>query len=455
MYSFVSLHLALVNIELKKLPLLGVVFLLSHFFLGWSVNWSFSLYDELRLMQLIITVLFFITLIFNDSLKFSTYNIFLFISLLLFVVCCVSFLKIYILQDILTLVLLPIWVLFLSLNLSSVVFDKYKYLFLIIILSIFPCFFLFISIYTFLKSGIWHGWHLSSGSIRVFDSVIVPIIFLAIYLKLQKYKYISNIYPLIVFLLTLGLWFDGARAALLSILMGLVVVFIFSKQHRKLVLGTAAIILFSFAVYQLTYYFYNQIHEVEKSLNIIRTTTSGRWELWGYAYQKWIEQPWRGVGGNFLASTDYPLNHLHNFYLKLIFEWGVLGFVFLCWIFYQLKKVLTSNDVHIALKAGICAVAVDAFFSGNLVYPASQISIVLLLGLAFSQYKPDLQVARQTKYLSKIVILLWFGLFMYILGNYFLQDLLCWQCGSHADLMAPGFWYYGKAEHLIHHSLIP
>lgn len=455
MYSFVSLHLALVNIELKKLPLLGVVFLLSHFFLGWSVNWSFSLYDELRLMQLIITVLFFITLIFNDSLKFSTYNIFLFISLLLFIVCCVSFLKIYILQDILTLVLLPIWVLFLSLNLSSVVFDKYKYLFLIIILSIFPCFFLFISIYTFLKSGIWHGWHLSSGSIRVFDSVIVPIIFLAIYLKLQKYKYISNIYPLIVFLLTLGLWFDGARAALLSILMGLVVVFIFSKQHRKLVLGTAAIILFSFAVYQLTYYFYNQIHEVEKSLNIIRTTTSGRWELWGYAYQKWIEQPWRGVGGNFLASTDYPLNHLHNFYLKLIFEWGVLGFVFLCWIFFQLKKVLTSNGVHIALKAGICAVAVDAFFSGNLVYPASQISIVLLLGLAFAQYKPDVQVARKTKYLSKIVILLWFGLYIFILGNYFLQDLLCLQCGSHAELMAPGFWYYGKAEHLIHHSFIP
>lgn len=455
MYSFVSLHLALVNIELKKLPLLGVVFLLSHFFLGWSVNWSFSLYDELRLMQLIITALFFITLIFNDSLKLSIYNILLFISLLLFIACCVSFLKTFILQDVLTLILLPIWVLFLSLNLSSVVFDKYKYLFLIIILSILPFIFIFISIYNFLKSGIWYGWHLSSGSIRVFDSVIIPIIFLAIYLKSINYKYILCIYPLIVFLLTLGLWFDGARAALLSVLMGLVVIFIFSKRHRKLILGTAAVILFSFAVYHLTYYFYNQIHDVDKSLNVIRTSSSGRWELWSYVYQKWIEQPWKGVGGNFLATTDYPLNHLHNFYLKLIFEWGVLGFIFLCWIFYQLKKVLTSNDVHIALKAGICAVAVDAFFSGNLVYPASQISIVLLLGLAFSQYKPDLQVARQTKYLSKFVILLWFGLFMYILGNYFLQDLLCWQCGSHEELMAPGFWYYGKAEHLIHYSLIP
>ena len=156
-------------------------------------------------------------------------------------------------------------------------------------------------------------------SVRVYDSFIVPIIFLAIYLKSINYKYISYTYPFIVFLLTLGLWFDGARAALLSVLMGLVVIFIFSKQNRKLILGTAVVILFSFAIYHLTYYFYNQIHDIDKSLNVIRTSSSGRWELWSYVYQKWIEQPWKGVGGNFLATTDYPLNHLHNFYLKLIF----------------------------------------------------------------------------------------------------------------------------------------
>ena len=116
-----------------------------------------------------------------------------------------------------------------------------------------------------------------------------------------------------MFLFTLGLWFDGARAALLSVLLGLVVILIFSKQHRKQILGTATVILFSFAVYHLTYYFYNQIHDIDKSLNVIRTSSSGRWELWSYVYQKWIEQPWKGVGGNFLATTNYPLNHLHNF----------------------------------------------------------------------------------------------------------------------------------------------
>ena len=444
------------KLYVEKLSLLGIAFLLIFFCLGMHVGWLLQPYDELRIFQIIMTLIFFIIAIRKTKDIQLFFPLFFLVTGSFFIL---SGKNIYIIQDIFILIFFPIWLYILCFIYKELFFKEtlfcYSVFFILILTSVVPSLFLLFSIKKFIIEGAWYDWQMNYDSIRVYDSFIVPIIFLAIYLKSINYKYISYTYPFIVFLLTLGLWFDGARAALLSVLMGLVVIFIFSTQHRKLVLGTAVVILSYFAVYHLTYYFYSQIHDVDTSLNVIRTSSSGRWELWNYAYQKWIEQPWKGMGGNFLAQTDYPLNHLHNFYLKLIFEWGVLGFIFLCWIFYQLKKVLTSNDVHIALKAGICAIAVDAFFSGNLVYPASQISIVLLLGLAFSQYKPDLQAARQNKYLSKFVILLWFGLFMYILGNYFLQDLLCWRCGSHAELMAPGFWYYGKAEHLIHHSLIP
>ncbi|AUX88444.1 O-antigen ligase family protein [Acinetobacter sp. ACNIH1] len=431
--------------------------ILAIYLLGYHVGWSIFQYDELRLISLLISALCFMLILFRLNTTFRYKSIFVFILLFLGLIFHFNKFSIYQHQDLAMLIGLTIIILWVTLEIR-----KYKsiqpfnhFLFFLIICSIIPTIFIIFSIKDFLSGGIWYNWQMNAGNIRIYDSVVVPIIFLAIYLKSINYKYISFIYPLIVFLLTLGLWFDGARAALLSVLIGLIVIFILSKQHRKLVLGTGAVILFSFAVCHFTYYFYNKIHGVDKSLNVIRTSTSGRWELWSYVYQKWVEQPWKGVGGNFLATTDYPLNHLHNFYFKLIFEWGVLGFIFLCWIFYQLKKVLTSDDVHIALKAGICAVAVDAFFSGNLVYPASQISIFLLLGLAFSQYRPDIQIVSKTKYLSKIVILLWFGLYIFIVGSYFLQDLLCYQCGSHAELMAPGFWYYGKAEHLIHHSLVP
>lgn len=436
---------------------LFLVFFLGFFLLGYKLGWSVFQYDELRLLQLFITSIIFIIIIFKFKLNLSLKNICFFLLFFLILFFQLYEFSVYQYQDLMLLIIIVMIPFYLGLELkqyNKLQFLNHSLLFLVIC-SAFPVLFITLSINDLFRDGIWYSWQMNAGNIRIYNSVVVPIIFLVIYLKSINYKYISYIYPLIVFLLTLGLWFDGARAALLSILMGLAVIFIFSKQYRKLVLGTGAVILFSFAVCNFTYYFYNQIYGVYKSLNIIRTSTSGRWELWNYVYPKWVEQPWKGVGGNFLATTNYPLNHLHNFYLKLIFEWGILGFIFLCWISYQLKKVLTSNDVHIALKAGICAIAVDAFFSGNLVYPASQISIVLLLGLAFSQYKSNFEVTKKTKYLSRIIILLWFGLYIYILGNYFLQDLLCFQCGSHAELMAPGFWYYGKAEHLIHHSFIP
>lgn len=436
---------------------LFLVFFSGFFLLGYKLGWSVFQYDELRLLQLFITSIIFIIIIFKSKLNLSLKNICFFLLFFLILFFQLYEFSIYQYQDLMLLIIIVMIPFYLGLELKQ--YNKLQYLnhslLFLIVCSAFPVLFITLSINDLFRDGIWYSWQMNAGNIRIYNSVVVPIIFLVIYLKSINYKYISFIYPLIVFLLTLGLWFDGARAALLSVLMGLTVIFIFSKQHRKLVLGTGAVILFSFAVCHFTYYFYNQIHGVDKSLNVIRTSTSGRWELWGYVYQKWVEQPWKGVGGNFLATTDYPLNHLHNFYLKLVFEWGILGFIYLSWIYYQIKKVLTSNDVHISLKAGICAIAIDAFFSGNLIYPASQISIILLLGLAFSQYKANVQINEKMRILSKLVIILWFGLYIYILGNYFIKDLLCWQCGSYSDLMAPGFWYYGKAEHLIHHSLIP
>lgn len=434
-----------------------LIFYLGFFLLGYKLGWGVFQYDELRLLKLFITSIIFVVLFFKYKLNLSLRNIYFFLLFFLILLFQLHGFNVYQYQDLMLLIIMVVIPFYVSLELNQC--DKNQYLnhalLFIIICSVFPVLFIALSIKDLFRDGIWYSWQMNAGNIRVYDSVVIPIIFLAIYLKSINYKYIYCAYPLVIFLLTLALWFDSARAALLSVSIGLVVIFIFSKQYRKMILGTGTVILFSFIVYHFTYYFYNQMYGLERSLSVIRTSTSGRWELWNYVYQKWVEQPWKGLGGNFLATTDYPLNHLHNFYLKLIFEWGILGFIFLCWIFSQLKKVLTSNDVHISLKAGIYAIAFDAFFSGNLVYPASQISIVLLLSLAFSQYKPDVQVSGKNKCLSKMVILLWFGLYIYILGNYFLQDLLCWQCGSHADLMAPGFWYYGKAKHLIHHSFIP
>ena len=243
------------KLYLEKLSLLGIAFLLIFFCLGMHVGWLLQPYDELRIFQIILTLFFFIIAI------RKTEDIQLFFPLFFLIIgsyLILSVKNIYIIQDIFILIFFPIWLYVLCFIYKELLFKEtlfcYSVFFILIITSIVPSLFLFISIKKFIIEGAWYDWQMNYDSIRVYDSFIVPIIFLAIYLKSINYKYISYIYPFIVFLLTLGLWFDGARAALLSVLMGLVVVFIFSKQHRKLVLGTAAVTLFSFAVYHLTRY---------------------------------------------------------------------------------------------------------------------------------------------------------------------------------------------------------
>lgn len=445
---------------LEKLPLLGVVFLLCFFSLGFHFGWLLQPYDELRLQQIVFTLcLFFI--LFYRKIFFSAYLGYQFLFLFIFLFLHLYFYatNIYVFQDLLILILAPIWIFSISISCKS--FAKvnidflYKILFFIVIISVLPTIFIFLSIKNFLIEGNWYNWHMNYDSIRVYNSFIVPVFFITLYLRLVEFKYIKRIYLILVFLISLSLWFDGARSAILSILIGLIFIFFYKKKFRKKIFITGILILVAFLSYYLTYYIHNQLYEIDQSLNIVRSSSSGRLRLWRYIYEHWILQPFQGLGGGYLATTDYPLNHLHNLYLRLIFEWGALGLMYLIWIVYQVLKIIKSDNVHIVLKAGIYAIFVDALFSGNLVYPASQISIFLFLGLASSQFYLKSIPNKKTQLLTKIILLLWLSLYMYILINYLLKDLVCWNCGSYADLMAPGFWFYGKAEHLIHYSLIP
>lgn len=432
----------------------SIFIFLACFFLGYNFGWSVFQYDELRLLQLVITVFAFAALIFKKSLQVNYF------SLILFFLIFFNFSKfnIFNLQDILVLISLPILVYSLSQNFNEALRNHKVYyqhlLFLIVIFATIPCLFVFLSIRNFINEGVWYDWQMNSGNIRIYDSTIIPIVFLAFYLKSIYYKYIQKNYFLIIFLISLGLWFDGARAVFLSIIVGLIVVVLCAKECRRVVFVTMVSILISFLIYHLTYCFYNKMNNVDTVLNIVRDSSSGRFELWSFTYKNWLHHPFKGLGGGYLATTTYPLNHLHNFYLRLIFEWGLFGGGYLCWIIYNIQKLFFSKSVHIVLKSGICAIVIDAFFSGNLIYPASQLSIVLFLSIAFSQYQVCLNTKYKYIFLARFLLLLWFVLYFYILFNYFYQDLMCYGCESSKDVLAPGFWYYGKSEHIIHHSVI-
>ncbi|MCQ1105090.1 O-antigen ligase family protein, partial [Acinetobacter baumannii] len=241
-----------------------------------------------------------------------------------------------------------------------------------------------------------------------------------------------------------------ARSALLAVMIGLLVLFIYSKENRKLILQSCIYIFLAFFVYKIT------IFLAEKNtMTVIRGGTSLRAEMWKFVFEQWKQHPFTGVGGGYLSKIQYAYgHHIHNLYLRLIFEWGIIGLIFSIWMLTQLIGLFKDKIVSLILKVGVIAVLVDATFSGSMVYPASQIACVLFIAFTFSHR--ELTYSSQYSFSStKILIVLWGALFLYITIMYLRQDLTCWNCGSYGGKMAPNFWFYGGAEHLVPASKIP
>ena len=213
-----------------------LIFFSGLFLLGYKLGWSVFQYDELRLLELLILTLGFIYISFKSKIYFDLKIVF--ISLFLFLFIQLNSFSIYQYQDLIMLIGLTVIPFALSLELKQ--YSKNQILdhslYILILCAVLPTLFIALSIKKFFNNGIWYDWQMNGGSIRIYDSTIVPVLFLAIYLKIKNYKYIKNIYPITVFLLTLGLCFDGARIAIFSVIVGLAVILIWSKNHRKTII---------------------------------------------------------------------------------------------------------------------------------------------------------------------------------------------------------------------------
>lgn len=418
--------------------------------LGYQIGWSVFQYDELRLLQFPIALLSLIFLIFSKEIFFSLYTCITFFLIGLCILIRLINYDIFQLQELFSAITLTLVFMSLIVALKDSFYTLSNFALIIGAASI-PCLFIFISIFNFINEKQWFDWQFNSGSIRIYDSVIVPLFFFLILLKNKNYPYSQYFYPIIVFLFSLAWLFDGARSALLSVFVGLAILFVFSKIERRLVILTLLYMFFAFLLYKWTYSF------VDRTPTVLRAGTSLRAEMWFYMFEQWKLDPIWGVGGGHLSKIQYPYgHHIHNFYLRLIFEWGGIGLLFLLWMFYQIFLLLKDQSVHMLLKAGIVAILVDAMFSGNMVYPLSQIACILFVAFAFSQRSIiQYQEISSYKILSTKILIIFFSiLFLYLSYSFFLQDLTCWNCGSNIGRMAPNFWFHGGAEHLVPYDQI-
>jgi len=417
--------------------------------LGYQISWSIFQYDELRLLQFPLALCALLILIFTKKIEYSIFTQITFFLIGVLTAIQIASYSIFQIQELCSAIALLFIFSALTYELRNIK-NIENDLALIVVSAFIPCLFICISIINFIFYKQWFDWQFNSGTIRIYDSVIVPIFFFLIFLKNKNYPYIHYFYPVAIFFFTLAWCFDGARSALLAVMIGLLVFFIYYREGRKLVLQTCSYMFLAFLVYKSTIYFADK-----NIMTVMRTGTSMRAEMWSFVFEQWKEKPWSGVGGGYLSKIQYKYgHHMHNLYLRLIFEWGVIGCIFLVWMIYQVGRLFIDKSVLPIAKAGVAAILIDAMFSGSMVYPASQIACVLFIAFAFSQMKV-VDNLKPSIMMTKILIGLWGVLFLYLTIMYLGQDLTCWGCTSYVGRMAPNFWEYGGTEHLVSSTQIP
>lgn len=456
-YQKLVQHLNL-NDCIKRVPLIGTlffgviilyifIFFIAIFLCGLHLHWLSNLYDESRLLQILL--IFFIA-IFNvfslKKIKLKKNDIIFFLIIINFCLFLILVnMNVFQAYDLIMWIIVFIGLFFIVNTYSDNESDKNKIAILVLI-SILPCLFLPFTIYEFIVNDVNYDWQINSSSIRIYDSVIVPIFWLAIYLKINDNKIINKLYPVMCILIALALLMDSARSALISIIFPLLLLFIFDFQQRKLTINTIFYIFIAFIIYKSIYFLHDCFLGEESSLSIARLSTSYRIEIWDFMYHKWLEKPVFGVGGGYLAEHNFKYgHHMHNVYLRLIFEWGILGLVILLWAFHKVF-LLFKSDVPMVLKMGVFAVLIDAGFSGSFIYPASQFSVVLLLGVAYSLNKSNTLENNVNN--SKYLIGLWLIVLIYLVINFVGLDLICWSCSSIDGRAAPFFWEHGASKGL-------
>ena len=131
------------------------------------------------------------------------------------------------------------------------------------------------------------------------------------------------------------------------------------------------------------------------------TNSSGRIHLWQAALTMIHDHPWLGVGPMHYACgvTNGIAAHPHNAVLQIAAEWGIPAALLVVllvlrgtleWIRLARQELNTgrsaSTGIYPALLASLITAATHALFSGVIVMPLSQVSMVLVIGWMLGIY---------------------------------------------------------------------
>ena len=270
------------------------------------------------------------------------------------------------------------------------------------------------------------------GTYLIFD------LFLALYLILKS-KIGLKIYSSICFLImALEFILSGARAAKLSFVIGLILLFflwlIFSQKGKLKWVGVSLLAISVISVLIFAVFAIQPQSLVRKGIidKVLGETFGGRFIVWGGAWKSFLERPLLGWGpenfefaftknynscmGTARCGQDLWYDRAHNIIFDTLVSSGILGLLFYIVIFIVVFYLLWKNYLKGKIdfySCGIITVLLISYFIQNLTVfdmVSSYMIFFLVLGFvaAVSQQPKEFQIAKKPEppYLLTAVILL-------------------------------------------------
>ncbi len=350
----------------NKELLIALYFLL--FILGFTVRITPKFYNEFRILQVALLLSFGLYSIISKRCYVSRAEL-----LFLAYICVASFFWQH--AEFIVIDLLLAYLLYKSFFLL-----KYNELVTKIIvfasLLIFP--FLPLSLFDYISTGTYYpNWHPMPWNIRIYDSYLLIVSIFAVWFYSNESKY-KNIYLLFLTLAFFSMLLNAGRSAALAYTLFIAVIIIFNRAVRWQLLATYVV---SWLAYLgVTYLTTVNVASSAAGIQIARTTTSLRYDLWMNALECWSQSPLMGCGFYQLGRYEHLGAHPHNLLLQILTETGLIGFGFLLAIIVTiLKHIDWQLKGSYFVIAALLAIGVDTSLSGTHIYPITQMALLWLL----------------------------------------------------------------------------
>ena len=244
-------------------------------------------------------------------------------------------------------------------------------------LLIFPL--LPLSVFDYISTGNYYPiWLPMPWNIRIYDSYLLIVSIFAVWLYITETKY-KKIYLLFLLLAFFSVLLNGGRSATLAYTVFIAVIVIFNRVVRWQLLATYAVAWLAYISIS-----YLAISNLSMSspigLQIARTTTSLRYDLWMNAIECWIQNPLVGCGFYQLDRYENLGAHPHNLLLQILTETGLIGLGFLLAIIVMiLKHISWQLKRSYFVIAALLGIGIDTSLSGTHIYPITQMALLWLL----------------------------------------------------------------------------